>query len=694
MAKAPRLKKLLRIVRAVCAICSGFRLQNNKENKPPDRVAGQHNLLLHETAMRSAANTIVITDAAGIIQWVNPAFTRATGYTFEEAIGNNPRILKSGHQDHAFYQNLWETILQGAVWRGVFINRRKDGTLVHEESTITPVLDQDGAIVNFIAIKQDVTERVRVERELQEAKLKAEAASQAKSDFLAIMSHEIRTPLNVVLGILELLRDSPVESTHREQIRLAMGSGKTLLYLINDILDYSKIEASQLVLDIVPFEIHVLLDDVIQAMTPLAQEKQIVLSSHFPTHFHATLQGDPNRLRQIFTNLIGNAIKFTPRGGSIDLLGGPVRQEPEWIEYLFEIRDTGIGILEQDREHIFERFVQANTSTTRQYGGTGLGLTICQRLIELMDGTIGVEHNPAAQTGSCFHFTARFQKKTQPLSPSRSSAPQPASSMGRGTFGDARILIVDDQSANLAVTLGMLVKIGCDRSHCRTADNGEQAVERFRSQLFDLVFMDCQMPVMDGYQATRLIREWELLQGSPPTPVIALTADVTQANRIAGQSAGMNDFLAKPVGLGELRNMLQRHLGNLEAEPERLKESSSPVLPALATLFSLGLEEDEIPNIARLICTQIPELLDSMEQDLNSDRTDHLRVTAHTLRGSMLHTIFPEMLQVTGALHAAVRAQAWEEVREHLKQTRLAFVPIRDALLVWLEGQTGNDGNL
>ncbi|MBF0128083.1 MAG: PAS domain S-box protein, partial [Magnetococcales bacterium] len=370
-------------------------------------------LMLHETAMHAAANTILITDAQGTIQWANPAFTASTGYSLEEAQGKTPRILKSDLQERTFYQHLWETILAGQVWRGVFINKCKDGRLVHEEATITPVRNDAGRIIHFIAVKQDVTMRVQAERELQEAKLKAESASQAKSDFLATMSHEIRTPLNVVLGILELLKVSEMTPTQQDQVQLALGSGKMLLYLINDILDYSKIEANLLELDAIPFNLHTLLEEIALSMAPLAHAKQVELTGFFPQESPLAVRGDPNRLLQIFTNLIGNAIKFTPPGGQVEFHGGPVRQNHETIEFLFEIRDTGIGIPVSEREHIFERFIQANTSSTRQHGGTGLGLAICQRLIHLMRGAIGVDDNPLASSGCIFHFTIQLQRAPQ-----------------------------------------------------------------------------------------------------------------------------------------------------------------------------------------------------------------------------------------------------------------------------------------
>ncbi|MEO5333191.1 MAG: PAS domain S-box protein [Magnetococcus sp. YQC-5] len=782
----------------------------------------QQNLLLQDTALKAAANTIVITDIHGNIQWVNPAFTKTTGYTLEEAIGQNPRILKSNEQDVGFYQNLWTTILSGQVWQGVFINKCKDGRLVHEEATITPVLNTMGQVVQFIAVKQDVTKRIQAELELQEAKRKAEAASQAKSDFLATMSHEIRTPLNVVLGILELLKESNLEPSSQEQIQLAQGAGKMLLYLINDILDYSKIEANQLVLDTIPFNLRTLLDDIAMGMAPLAHTKHVELTVFFPRECPVLVRGDPNRLRQIFTNLISNAIKFTPEGGVVEFHGGPVHRDGDVIEYLFEIRDTGIGIPIRNREQIFERFVQANTSTTRQYGGTGLGLAICQRLVHMMNGTIEVDSNPFAQSGSIFHFTVQLLEQIhQPVDliqevpsdlrvlivgchglqlallrnalqawkaqfeeiselqttlatinqathkpyqvviinqwPGQNRPPEWHEL--RGTYSDARflllmdrldqameqamelpgdtlclkkpfslqqlyttiikllqiqthspqkwthdslpqpqptsysasILLVDDQTANLMVTLGMLSKIGCDRHRCVTATDGQQAVDQFKKTPFDLIFMDCQMPVMDGYHATRAIREWEQLNGRHPVPIIALTADVTLANQQKGKESGMNDFLDKPVSMNDLRRMLDRYCPICTPSPSTSQPAhSTNINTIIAALQAIGLEENDWTNIARLITTQFPELMNTMERHLLNAHLDQARATAHVIQGSMINIIFPEMQQLTKALHDSVRKQLWHEALQHLTQTRILFAPIHAILTTWLNQLQSN----
>ncbi len=792
------------------------------------RQTRQH-LQLQETALQATANAIVITDKIGRIEWANPAFTASTGYTLAEVIGKNPRILNAGQQDAAFYRQLWETILAGQVWQGVFINRRKDGQLVHEEATITPVYNERGTIGHFIAVKQDVTERVVTEQALQEAKSRAEAASQAKSDFLATMSHEIRTPLNAVLGVLELLKASTLEPIHQEQVMLALGSGKMLLHLINDILDYSRMEADQLTLDCVPFNLRTLLDDIALNMSLSAHTKQVELTSFIPQELPVLVCGDPNRLTQILINLIGNAIKFTPPGGVVEFHGGPISREEGWLEFLFEIRDTGIGIPVTERAHIFERFVQANAATTRQYGGTGLGLAICQRLVQLMNGSIGVDGNPFAPSGSIFHFTVQLQEQAQPpvdvrqnildglrvmivgsqglllamlhnalnswgvytedreewqpalatleqavqeanpyqvviinqwpgdnrlptwtawhdthpgpcflllidrldqgmdqavalpgdticlkkpfrtdqlhsalltlLQLDDGSHPQTAPPVPAHTpIPMASLLVVDDQSANLTVTLGLLAKAGCDRSRCITAMDGQQAVEAFQQGTFDLVFMDVQMPVMGGDEATRRIRAWEQQQGREPVPIIAFTADITPENRQVGHTAGMTDFLRKPVSLEDFQRVLQHYLSaSTRAAPIASTERTLPhktrdIASVITALQAVGFEAEDGRQVARLILEQWPELINKLEEALREADHEQVQALAHVLRGSLVHLLFPDMQKSTRRLHEAVRRQQWEEAERQLAQVRSRFAPIQAVLVDWLGQSEGSKG--
>jgi two-component system, sensor histidine kinase and response regulator len=572
-------------------------------------------------------------------------------------------------------------------------------------------------------------------------RIMAEEANQAKSTFLATMSHEIRTPLNAIMGMLELLQEAPLERKHKEKIKLASVSGKILLSVINNILDYSKIEAGQFSLDDVEFDLHELLHEVVQSMAVLAHIKKIELIGYIPYELPVAMRGDPNRIQQIFTNLIGNAIKFTPEGGSIECHGGPTTQDDSTIEYLFEIRDNGIGIPEAQYEHIFELFTQSDRSTSSKYAGTGLGLAICRRLVNLMDGEIAVDNNKHADSGSVFHFTIELQKQVglpqsaqntvlqdvrtlivasegmqldllrnflksfgvqygetcelkavfdmissaikagrpyklviinknpgdniikelamihdlehgvyfilltdlldqswdeaahlpgntvclkKPINANQlhsainqlfyiGSAPQPVAGQksvdfaAGASWSAARILVVDDVDSNLTVMFGMLSIVGCDTDKCAVARNGQEALDRVFKGRYDLVLMDCQMPVMDGYQATTAIREWERGQGIAPIPIIAFTADVTKKNRQAGETSGMDGFLVKPVTVVALKAAMQQYLPQTTAISEASEENQNSAEPATQnaeptdhaiknTLRAIGLPARDIPE--------------------------------------------------------------------------------------------------
>ncbi|NGZ06410.1 MAG: response regulator [Magnetococcales bacterium] len=665
------------------------------------------------------------------------------------------------------------------------------------------------------------TSALQVERD------RALAESHSKSEFLAIMSHEIRTPMNVVLGMLELLREAHLDHDRKEQVRLAYGSGKTLLALIDNVLDFSKMEADRLVLDEVDFDLRALVDESALTLATLAHTKEIELTPFFPHGMHTAVRGDINRLRQILTNLLGNAIKFTPEGGSVELHGGPVGPGSEGrTEYLFEVRDTGPGVPEAERERIFDLFVRAE-GHQKLVPGSGLGLAISKRLVERMGGGIGVDVNPYAPTGSIFYFTIQLtqQPEGESVDPGRNLFPglrvlgveidglqrifledvfelfgsrldlvaeigtaltllQQARQQGQPydlvllnqrpgrdsrlacrilRDGDAtwkfilltdlldqgwdhaselpgmaiclkkpvnaerlrsaiewlatahqgqtmrvsasqpvrrepepvhyrgRILVVDDHPANLTVARGMLARLGCDAAHVVVARDGREAVERYSEQHFDLVFMDCQMPGVDGYEASRQIRQKERERELPSVPIVAFTANVTSGNRLRGEVAGMNEFLSKPVTLGELKKVLERFLtsevaaGVSSAVEEVVVAEKSDLEILMGAMESIGLPEEDFRDVAGLLVNQIPELLESLERDLRAGEHETARATAHVLKGSMANTIFPQLQTHTRQLHEYIKAHSWRDAEEALQQVRLQFAPVRKALDAFLD---------
>ena len=433
---------------------------------------------------------------------------------------------------------------------------RASTEVTHGNMTPAPVhegpdeLGQLGAAFN--AMSQAVGARVT---ELTNAKVQAENANRAKSEFLANMSHEIRTPMNGVMGMIDLALDQATDSEQRNYLMTAQSSAQSLLVILNEILDFSKIESGQIDIEQVPFDIGLLMTESMAAISGRAKLKGLDVQIRLPDSLPPSLLGDPLRIRQVLTNLCDNAIKFTQQGGLTLQLES---MEPTTSPILahFSVADTGIGIAPAKQELIFEAFSQADTSTTRKFGGTGLGLTICSRLVELMGGRIWVES--VMGQGSTFHFTVRLN----PAPPARRGLERvPEAKVAHATAGGGgalqrslQILLVEDHPVNQKLAITLLGRWG---HRVVLAEDGQQAVDLFATEPWDIVLMDLQMPIMGGLEATPLLRAQEA-QGQR-VPIIALTANVMETDREACRQAGMDDFLAKPFNPKSLQDLLHRH---------------------------------------------------------------------------------------------------------------------------------------
>jgi len=426
-------------------------------------------------------------------------------------------------------------------------------------STKLPWRDATGEVTGTFGVSRDVTKQVLAEKKLEKAKEEADQANRAKSDFLANMSHEIRTPMNAVIGISELLLESNLTDEQREYVAMVLSSGESLLELINDLLDFSKIEAGKIDLDHEPFELRGVASNIVRTLAVRANSKKLNLDFVVAEEVPYFLVGDRHRFRQIILNLLGNAIKFTEDGEVVLEITLVDRTESHAIIRV-AIRDTGIGIPESQREQIFRNFEQADASTTRQYGGTGLGLAISKRLVELMGGEIGV--TSAEGQGSTFFFTAKLEISSDamvvaPEVADHQQQPEEQNvSLDDRPTETLRVLLAEDNAVNRKLAVALLDRQG----HAVTiANNGREAVDQWQAGEFDLVLMDVQMPVMDGFEATAEIRRCEAsMPGNPHTCIIAVTARARKSDRQNCLDAGMDDYIAKPIRIGNFSEVLSR----------------------------------------------------------------------------------------------------------------------------------------
>lgn len=477
---------------------------------------------------------VCMTDLQGCLTYVNEKFIECCGYSESELLGSSHRLLSSHTHDEAFYDDLWQTIKAGNVWHGVICNRKKGGDLYWQDTTIVPFVDAEGELEYFLSISNDVTE-------LLEAKRAAEESSKAKSYFLANMSHEIRTPMNGILGMSDLALHTNDEATRLEYLKIVQSSARSLLVIIDDILDYSKIEANRLEIVNEPFSLRGAIQDWVLPLKTMAQVKALDFEASVDDSIPNALIGDAMRLRQIVTNLIGNSLKFTEHG-AIRLRVDALQQTDKEVTVRYAVTDTGIGIASERLNAIFEEFSQADSSTSRRYGGTGLGLSICGRLVGLMHGSIHVNSQEGHGSEFYFDITHRLASDSDLIQTQTTSEIDEAMCLLERPL---KVLLAEDDKVNQILAIKLLNGWGHE---VVLANNGQEAFDNYQRETdWDIVLMDMQMPIVDGLQATRMIRAHEREIGSRAVPILSVTANVLDTDRVACMQAGMNDFLAKPL---------------------------------------------------------------------------------------------------------------------------------------------------
>jgi len=760
----------------------------------------------------------------GTILYVNEKFVEVSGYQQHELLGKKHSLLNSNNQTKSYWHDMHHTILAGHVWHDEVRNRAKNGHYYWVDTTIVPNYDKNKKVIGFTSIRTDITQQKDNLANLAIAKEQAEVASNSKADFLANMSHEIRTPMNGVIGMTNLLLDSDLNTEQNKLANTVKSSAVGLLGIINDILDFSKVEAGKLDLELIPFNLGQMVGDTGTTMSYQAHQKGLHLICPATPIFHQWVNADPGRIRQILTNLIGNAIKFTEQG-EVAVYVHLVEEMEDKKRYRFEVKDTGIGISKFQQIKLFEKFSQADNSTTRKYGGTGLGLSISKKLVELMGGSIGIEselghgatfwfelplqstqaigetpvyntdikhervlivddnetnlelmhqlhkawgiphqlvncpkkallelelaekhgspysiaildmHMPEidglelcrqiqrspslrqtklimasshAQRGDASKMkTAGFQGYlTKPIQQSELfdvllmvSGLQQADvgfitrhSTSQHAMFKAHVLVVEDNPTNQLVIEGLLRTLGITVD---LAANGAEAISALQGMSnHDLVFMDCQMPILDGYQATKIIRSEGTGITHRDVPIIAMTANAMAGDKEKCLASGMDDYLSKPIEPKSVISMLKQWL------PHSVQKNSQPAKPVINQSKNIAIKSDkqvvifDYEDMATRLMND-PELMNAVAdvffQDL-VEQIDELKVsiaekdviaaaaTIHKIKGASANVGGKALSELALKMEMAGKAGDLGAIADNIDQLELNFQLLKDAI--------------
>lgn len=500
-------------------------------------------------AIEESDVSVIITDSEGNIEYVNPYFLKFTGYKNDQVIGQNPRIVNSGFHSKAFFKELWDTINAGHVWHGEFCNKKKNNELYWENVTISPIKNDNNEITHFVSIQGNITDLKKAEKELIKAKEQADVANRTKSEFLANMSHEIRTPMNSIMGFSDLLHNSvkdPKQLSHVESIR---SSCKNLLIIINDILDLSKIEAGKLNFQYESTSISNLIKDIENMFLHNIVSKNLTFEINNIENIPPYLIIDETRVRQVLFNLVGNAVKFTDSGKIILSFHAIIKKNKNFIDLTISVKDTGIGIPKEQLKVIFEAFSQNKNQNTKKYGGTGLGLTITKRLVEMMNGSISVYSEVG--NGSTFEVILKDIEIAE--NEGIFTIEQPLD-LSISIFEKAKVLIVDDDKSNRELLFEILSD---SKLTMIEACNGLEAVDYAQKDSPDIILMDLSMPEMDGYKAAKIIKSNESTKN---VPIVLITAFNLNNPIDEVQLSIFDDILNKPFDMVDFYRILKKHL--------------------------------------------------------------------------------------------------------------------------------------
>jgi PAS domain S-box-containing protein len=556
------------------------------------------------------------------IVFLNPAFSAITGYPPEEVLGRNCRFLQGRGTDPRAVARIRGAIAAGEPITLELVNYRRDGTRFWNELRIAPVPGPDGRPIAYVGIQHDVTARRRAEEGERRARRAAERANRSKSDFLAAMSHEVRTPMNGVMGTLALLLDTDLSAEQRAYAETAERCGRDLLAIVNDILDISRIEAGMLRLDRVPFRPAEVVHGVLDLFAATAAEKGIGLAAAIDRAVPEAVEGDPQRLRQVLTNLVDNAVKFTAIGGvTLRVEAAAARDGAPGLR--FAVSDTGIGIAPSAQKRLFAPFTQADASIARRFGGSGLGLTICRRLVALMGGALTLESEPGR--GSTFAFTVPA-RAVQGIA----AAPRPPPAPALPHAARGRVLLAEDSRSSQLVAAAILRRAGFS---VEVAADGAEAVRRAAEGRFDLVLMDVQMPALDGFAATARIRA--LPPPACEVPIVALTGSAAPADRDAALAAGMNGHVAKPIDPMTLLAAVDAALAGRQPERPPMRDAEVPLVDrGVLEELGAGIEPGRLPQLVAVFVEETEERLARLAAARASGDIATLGRLAHALKSA------------------------------------------------------------
>ncbi len=657
----------------------GIRFHRSEHRRKQAEIELRQSEKNYRELYEQAAEGIILADPQTLIYDINPKAAEILGYSPEELRGMT--AFEIVHP-----QDLQQTPLPlDALRSGQAVQverryRRKDGDYVPVEVTIRQIGEQ-----GFKVVFRDISQRKAMEADLVRAKQMAEAANQAKSIFLANMSHDIRTPMNAIMGMSEmLLDDASLKPSQREYAELIQSAAQTLLGLIDDILDFSKIEAGRMELEHHPFRLKRMAQELIDIFRLQASEKGIRITSRIEPTVPDGVCGDPVRLRQILTNLLGNALKFT-HAGEVGLRIWQESTADSRITLGFEVWDTGIGIPADQQKRLFKPFSQADVSTSRRYGGTGLGLAICKRLSRLMGGDIGVESTEGQ--GSRFWFTAVLVRAKKFLpAPSEAEGPAlPEKAESAPIAPDqVRLLVVEDNPANQTVARAMFKKLGF---RADVLDNGAAAIQALAENDYDLVFMDIQMPEMDGMAATRRIRDPESGVRRPDIPIVALTANAMKGDAERYLRAGMNDYVAKPFDSRRLLNAIHRQLGRNPPAASRTDADCSPADPAPADLFDPQAFLDRVDGNLALyeeLLRDFPQYMENrlqrLEAAVQKQDSQSFRRISHDIKGFCANLSAHRLMDLAARAEEAGKAGDLEAAQKWLDRLNQTLEPTLRAM--------------